>query len=185
MTARIGWVAALLVNVGGCSMFYPPRPQIGTEEMRRTAFVVTQYCLPVSEPHTVWLSIGEVRRWGYAAYQRSYGSGSVGVSARTVSGQPVFESLTYQRPIDLLATSVRLHDLEYVYLPPAHISGESWSRWLAPSSMVSADANVRWRILYEKDYERLPVPGQAPKIRYRLRAFIDGNPKPEAVPSCN
>ncbi len=161
----------LLLGLTGCSAPYPPRPQTGTAEYRQTKFVVIQYCLP-SAPNVKILSLGTVDRWGYEAWQRSYGSGAREVTDRTSANQPVFVRSTDKRPIDLLAVTTWRDDIEFVYVPPRDI-GNSWTEWLPPTAAAPAQSNAKYRILYNQPYEKVAIPVDAPRVRYRLRSYED------------
>lgn len=162
-------LAALQLALGGCSVLYPKFPETGTDEYRRTRFVVLQFCLP-SDFRADVLSIGRVRRWGFESYQRSMGGGAKGIRDRTLFDQPVFEDVGANRPIDLIAATARRNDLEFIYIPPKEIP-LGWTEWFAPTSAAAAGSNAKLRILNDQPFERVEIPPDAPRVRYRVRSY--------------
>ena len=184
-------LAALPLALGGCAGLYPKFPEAATDEYRRTRFVVVQFCLPLDLRADV-LSMGRVSRWGFKSYQRSMGSGARKSRDRTFFDQPVFEDVGPNRPIDLIAATARRNGLEFIYIPPKQIL-LGWTEWFAPTSVAAVGSNARLRILNGQSFERVEIPPDAPRVRYRVRSYEDEQSevqqmfqtfRPNSLPSC-
>jgi hypothetical protein len=188
---RLTALVALELAMGGCAGTYPKFPEAATDEYRRTKFVVVQFCLP-SDSGVEILSMGRVSRWGYDSYQRSASSGARRVLDRTSLNQPVFEDVGANRPIDLVATTARRNELEFIFIPPKEIPA-GWTEWLAPTTAAAPHSNASVRIVNGQPFERVEIPAHAPRVRYRLRSYEDqqsegrqmfGTFRPNNLPPC-
>ena len=86
----------------------------------------------------------------------------------------------------------RRNGLEFIYIPPKQIL-LGWTEWFAPTSVAAVGSNARLRILNGQSFERVEIPPDAPRVRYRVRSYEDEQSevqqmfqtfRPNSLPSC-
>lgn len=158
---------ALLILVNGCSSYHPG-PEMGTQEYRDSLRVLVQVCVPTGFKGD-FLSISQVDRYGSRGEMRSVGTGARPRVGTSTSGQPVFETFTHQRQLDLIAILVNLDDMAYTYdIGSAKAALDAWTGWLAPLSENPRSEMVSHRLANHRDFKATPPSKDAPKARFRL-----------------
>jgi len=164
------YLAAVLMGISSCSSYdltYTPNPKPGTQEYRDSLRVLLQVCVPT--PFTSkYLGGWIIHRYGEHGELRSALSIRGEKLTYSSTGQPIFEIFTHERQIDLVALTVKVEGVEYVFGPgDQKLPTDAWTIWLPP---VTKDARgMAWYSLANQHAVPVAPPEPtAPKVRFRL-----------------
>jgi hypothetical protein len=103
-----------------------------------------------------------------------YGGGGVAKSGTTSGGQTYYEKFAAP-PTEIEALLVHLpgDGMEFVFVPPTHLSNSEWSQWSVPV-FASKEFGLAFKLLNGQHPSTITAPlVNAPRMRFILMSFAD------------